>query len=80
MFFKKDGKDVTVNDRIKLYYLNFSLCEEHCTFINVSIETFEVESSCSMQNTETKKLMRLPLIFWIIHYQAEFSDLLLIQI
>ncbi len=49
-------KDVTLNDRIILYYQNVSLCEEHCTFINVSIETFEVECSCSMQNTETKKI------------------------
>ena len=53
--FSKDGKDVPLDDRIKLYYQNVSLCEDGCTYVGINLETFEVECSCDVHNTETNK-------------------------
>ena len=51
--FAKDGKDVPLDDRIQLYYQNISLCESGCTYVGINLESFEVECSCEVQNTQS---------------------------
>lgn len=51
--FSINEKDVPLDDRIKLYYQNISLCNSGCSYIGINFETFEVECSCSVQNIES---------------------------
>ena len=51
--FSQDGKDVPLDDRIELYYQNVSLCEIGCTYIGINLETYEVECSCDVQNSQS---------------------------
>ena len=44
--FSKDGKDVPLSDRIKLYFQNVSLCENGCICVGINLVTYEVECSC----------------------------------
>ena len=51
--FSKDGKDVPLNDRIKLYFQNVSLCEDGCIYVGINFETYEVECSCDASRPNT---------------------------
>ena len=51
--YSKDGKDVPLDDRIQLYYQNVSLCEDGCNYVGINLESFEVECSCEVHNSET---------------------------
>ena len=51
--FSKDGKDVPLNDRIKLYFQNVSLCEDGCIYVGINFETYEVECSCDASGPNT---------------------------
>ena len=51
--FAQDEKDVPLEDRIRLYYQNFSLCEDNCTYMGINLTTFEVECSCDVHNVES---------------------------
>ena len=53
--YETNGEDVTLNDRIDLYYQNISLCENGCTYVGVNLETYEVECQCDIQTTSSSK-------------------------
>ena len=53
--FTKDGKDITLKDRVELFYQNVSLCEEGCFTKEIDFEIFEVECSCTIRVTEEKQ-------------------------
>ena len=46
--YSKDGKDVPLSDRLKLYFQNISLCDDNCTHGKIDLETFEVECICEI--------------------------------
>ena len=52
--YAKDGKDVPLEDRVKLYYQNVSLCEEGCAYMGINLDSFEVECSCELQDQSNK--------------------------
>ena len=62
--FSKDGKDVPLDDRIQLYFLNISLCEDGCTNKGINFETFEVECSCDVHISENKKISDITKTFF----------------
>ena len=51
--FSKDGKDVPLDDRIKLYFQNVSLCEDNCIYAGINLKTYEVECSCDASGSNT---------------------------
>ncbi len=51
--YKEGGKDLTLKDRIALYYQNVTLCDDGCVSISIDIKAFEVECSCDIINSET---------------------------
>ena len=48
--FNQQGKDVTLDDRIRLYYQNITLCEDGCSYIGINLDTYEVECSCDLKS------------------------------
>ena len=50
--YDKDGKDVPLDDRIKLFYQNISLCEDGCSYVGINLNTYEVECSCDVKSAE----------------------------
>ena len=51
--YSKNGKDIPLQDRIRLYYQNTSICGEDCISLAYDLKNFEVECSCEI-TTETK--------------------------
>ena len=50
-----EGKDVPLDDRIRLFYQNISLCEDGCSYVGINLDTFEVECSCNFKNEIQKE-------------------------
>ena len=50
--YDKDGKDVPLDDRIRLFYQNISLCEDGCSYVGINLNTYEVECSCDVKSAE----------------------------
>ncbi len=50
--YNQQGKDVTLEDRIRLYYQNITLCEDGCSYIGVNLENYEVECSCDVKSED----------------------------
>ena len=48
--FDHEGKDVPLDDRIRLFYKNISLCEDGCSYVGINLDTYEVECSCELKN------------------------------
>ena len=48
--FDQDGKDIPLDDRIRLFYQNISLCEDGCSYVGINLETYEVECSCELKS------------------------------
>ena len=45
----ESGNDLILEDRIKDLYQNFSLCEEGCTYDNLSLENMTVSCNCKIK-------------------------------
>ena len=52
-FTSKEGKDVSLKERIEKYYQNVSLCESNCKYIglNFTENTFEAQCECKTKNS-----------------------------
>ena len=50
-----EGKDVPLDDRIRLFYQNISLCEDGCSYVGINLDTYEVECSCELKNEIQKE-------------------------
>ena len=50
-----DEKDVPLDDRIRLFYQNISLCEDGCVYVGINLDTYEVECSCDVKNDAQKE-------------------------
>ena len=48
--YDQDGKDVPLDDRVKLFYQNITLCEDGCSYVGINLNTYEVECSCDLKN------------------------------
>ena len=48
--YDQDEKDVPLDDRVKLFYQNITLCEDGCSYVGINLNTYEVECSCDVKN------------------------------
>ena len=49
-FHSPNGKDATLQDRIKTFYPNVTLCDENCKNKGVNISTMKAECECTFQD------------------------------
>ena len=47
IYVEEDGKDVVLNDRIELYFQNYTICNEGCVYSEIDMENFIVTCKCS---------------------------------
>ena len=48
--YDQEGNDVPLDDRVKLFYQNITLCEDGCSYVGINLNTYEVECSCDLKN------------------------------
>ena len=48
-FTSEDGKDVSLKDRIKNYYQNYSICESGCTYKGINMNGNVAEADCECE-------------------------------
>ena len=48
-FTAENGKDIILEDRIKVYYQNISYCEDGCELVNIDFETLQANCSCDVK-------------------------------
>ena len=48
-FTAENGKDIILEDRIKVYFQNFSLCEKGCTLNELNIENMTANCNCDVK-------------------------------
>ena len=53
--YDQEGKDVPLDDRVRLFYQNITLCEDGCSYVGINLNTFEVECSCDVKNDVQKE-------------------------
>ena len=66
-----DGKDISLKDRIKLYFPNVTLCENGCQIKGVNITTFKAMCECTLNNFIEKNNIFGDNIF----YQSSFGEI-----
>ena len=47
--FTDNGKDIILEDRIKVYFQNISYCEEGCELVSIDVETLQANCSCDVK-------------------------------
>ena len=65
-----DGKDISLKDRIKLYFPNVTLCENGCKIKGVNITTFKAMCECTLNN-----FMENNIFGDNIFYQSSFGEI-----
>ena len=62
--YSDSNNDMTIEDRIKYLYQNYSLCEEGCTYNNIDIENMNIACTCKMQGNANESLLNMtPLVY-----------------
>ena len=55
---------MTLEDRIKYIYQNYSLCEESCTYNSIDLENMNIACNCKVQgNNNESSLIMAPLVY-----------------
>ena len=54
------GKDVPLDDRLMLFYQNFSLCDTGCELESIDMKTYDFLCSCEFKNEEFNNDMKKP--------------------
>ena len=52
-----EGKDISLKDRIILYYPNITLCEEDCQIIGINLTIFKAKCECKFNNLIDNNLL-----------------------
>ena len=47
IYVEEDGKDVVLDDRIELYFQNYTICNEGCIYSEIDMENYIVTCKCS---------------------------------
>ena len=64
------NKDITLKDRIKLYYPNVTLCESGCHIKGVNLTTFRALCECKLNNIMSNNIFEDNLLF-----QSQFGEI-----
>ena len=57
-FESPNGKDATLQDRIKTFYPNITLCDINCDKMNINFTTLEAECHCTFQDLLSKNIFQ----------------------
>ena len=57
-FESPNGKDATLQDRIKTFYPNITLCDINCGKMNINFTTLEAECHCTFQDLLSKNIFQ----------------------
>jgi hypothetical protein len=62
--YSDSNNDMTLEDRIKYIYQNYSLCEESCTYNSIDLENMNIACNCKVQgNNNESSLNMAPLVY-----------------
>ena len=72
--YSDSNNDMTIEDRIKYLYQNYSLCEKGCTYNNLDIENMNIACTCKMQGNANESLLNMTPLVYEQPKEASFFD------
>lgn len=74
-----EGMDLTIDDRIRYYYKNVSLCQEGCIYESLDYEAKRVNCECGGQSPPTKKFPTLTSNFELFKCYKWLTDIKMLK-
>ena len=72
--YSESKKDVILEDRIKYFYQNYSLCEIGCSHNNTDFENMTIICNCKIQGIDNESLINIAPLFFAESKDISFFD------
>ena len=72
--YSDSNNDMTIEDRIKYLYQNYSLCEEGCTYNDIDIENMNIACTCKIQGNDNESLSNMTSLVYEQPKETSFFD------
>ena len=72
--YSDSNNDMTIEDRIKYLYQNYSLCEEGCTYNDIDIENMNIACTCKIQGNDNESLSNMTSLVYEQPKESSFFD------